>query len=125
MDSVGATIDFLLSARRDAAAAKRFFQKALRSPGHPRRRNQCGRGPLVSQGDRRIEKHRRTGEPVPLPPRPVPERLETTRPGQAGLPLLLAATRTIQGIETMNMIRKGQVRWVPNGNIAGQVAFVA
>jgi transposase-like protein len=28
-------IDFLLSAHRDAAAAKRFFQKALCSPNHP------------------------------------------------------------------------------------------
>ena len=28
VDSTGDTIDFLLSARRDAAAAKRFFQKA-------------------------------------------------------------------------------------------------
>src|ERR1017187_10340244 len=35
VDSTGARIDFLLSARRDAAAAKRFFQKALRSPNHP------------------------------------------------------------------------------------------
>src|ERR1700722_16069451 len=35
VDSTGATIDFLLSAKRDAAAAERFFQKALRSPGHP------------------------------------------------------------------------------------------
>jgi len=38
VDSTGATIDFLLSAKRDAAAAKRFLQKALRSPGHPRPR---------------------------------------------------------------------------------------
>src|ERR1700759_3303560 len=38
VDSTGATIDFLLSAKRDAAAAKRFFQKALRSVGHPRPR---------------------------------------------------------------------------------------
>ena len=35
VDSTGATIDFRLSAHRDAAAAKRFFQKALRSVGHP------------------------------------------------------------------------------------------
>src|ERR1017187_5796135 len=35
VDSTGARIDFLLSARRDAAAAKRFFQKVLRSPNHP------------------------------------------------------------------------------------------
>ena len=33
VDSTGATVDFLLSARRDAAAAKRFFQKALHSDG--------------------------------------------------------------------------------------------
>ena len=38
VDSTGATIDFLLSAQRDAVAAKRFFQKALRASGHPRPR---------------------------------------------------------------------------------------
>jgi transposase, IS6 family len=38
VDSTGDTIDFLLSPRRDAAAAKRFFQKALRTPNHPRPR---------------------------------------------------------------------------------------
>ena len=35
MDSTGQTIDFLLTAKRDAAAAKRFFRKALSSPGNP------------------------------------------------------------------------------------------
>src|SRR6516225_6478403 len=35
VDSTGQTIDFLLTARRDAAAAKRFFRKALSSPGNP------------------------------------------------------------------------------------------
>ena len=38
VDSSGATIDFLLAARRNTAAAKRFFQSALRAPGHPRPR---------------------------------------------------------------------------------------
>jgi hypothetical protein len=38
VDSTGATIDFLLAVRRDAAAAKRFFQNALCAPGHPRPR---------------------------------------------------------------------------------------
>jgi transposase-like protein len=37
VDSAGATIDFLLAARRDAAA-KRFFQNALLARGHPRPR---------------------------------------------------------------------------------------
>jgi transposase-like protein len=36
-----------------------------------------------------------------------------------------AAARTIQGIKMINMIRKGQVRWVPKADIAGQVAFVS
>jgi transposase-like protein len=34
VDSTGATIDFLLSAKRDAAAAECFLAKALRSPDH-------------------------------------------------------------------------------------------
>jgi len=74
VDSAGATIDFLLSARRDAAAAKRFLQKALRSPGHPRSPgDQCGREPVVSEGHQRAEKEWRTRASVPLPTRPVPE----------------------------------------------------
>jgi transposase-like protein len=32
VDSRGQTIDFLLSAKRDAGAAKRFFRKALGQP---------------------------------------------------------------------------------------------
>jgi transposase-like protein len=35
VDSAGATIDFLLSARRDAAAAERFLAKALSGANHP------------------------------------------------------------------------------------------
>jgi len=38
VDSQGNTIDFFLSSTRDAPAAKRFLQKAFRSPGHPRPR---------------------------------------------------------------------------------------
>jgi IS6 family transposase len=35
VDSTGATIDFLLSAKRDTAAAKRFLAKALGGANHP------------------------------------------------------------------------------------------
>jgi len=31
----------------------------------------------------------------------------------------------MQGIERMNLIRKGPVRWLSKGDLAGQVAFVA
>jgi len=35
VDSTGQTIDFLLTAKRDAAGAKRFFRKALQAAGNP------------------------------------------------------------------------------------------
>jgi DDE domain len=35
MDSTGQTIDFLLAAKRDTAAAKRFFEKVFNSPANP------------------------------------------------------------------------------------------
>jgi IS6 family transposase len=38
IDSTGATIDFLLSALRDAAAAKRLFRQALSDSSHPQPR---------------------------------------------------------------------------------------
>jgi transposase, IS6 family len=34
------------------------------------------------------------------------------------------AIRTIAGYEAMNIIRKGQIRWLPKGNVAGQKRFV-
>ena len=36
MDKAGRTVDFLLSRRRDVAAAKRFFSRATRQHGVPR-----------------------------------------------------------------------------------------
>jgi len=34
------------------------------------------------------------------------------------------ALRTIQGYEAMNMTRKGQVSWLPKGDVVGQVRFI-
>jgi hypothetical protein len=38
VDSTGQTIDFLLTAKRDAVAAKRFFRKTLLDPANPQPR---------------------------------------------------------------------------------------
>ena len=74
VDSTGATIDFLLSARRDADAAKRFFRKALHSPGSPAPEgDQRGRQPLVPESHFRPEADRRAGETLPVPAGPVSE----------------------------------------------------
>jgi transposase, IS6 family len=36
-----------------------------------------------------------------------------------------SAWRTLQGIETMNMIRKGRVRWLVKGDALGQALFIS
>ena len=36
-----------------------------------------------------------------------------------------SAWRTLQGIEAVQMIRKGRVRWLPKENILGQADFIA
>jgi hypothetical protein len=33
--------------------------------------------------------------------------------------------RTLQGIETVHMIRKGRVRWLAKGDAVGQAHFIA
>ena len=133
VDSTGATIDFLLSARRDTNAAKRFLQKALCSPGHPRPRviNVDG-NPAYPKA---ISELKRAGELSPRcrcrPVRYLNNIVEQdhrsikrrVRASQ-GFRSFRSAARTIEGIETVNMIRKGQVRWLAPGEIAGQVAFV-
>src|SRR6478735_8711828 len=133
VDSTGATIDFLLSASRDAGAAKRFFQKALRSVGHPRPRviNVDGNpaypkviSELKQSGELgrrcRCRPVRYLNNIVEQDHRAVKRRVRAMQ----GFRALHSAWRTLQGIETINMIRKGQVRWLAKGDITGQVAFI-
>ena len=133
VDSTGATIDFLLSAKRDAAAAKRFLQKALRSPGHPRPRviNVDG-NPSYPKVITELKKTRELGKRCRCRPvrylnniveqdhRAIKRRVRASQ----GFRAFHSAWRMLQGIETMNMIRKGQVRWLPKNDIAGQAAFI-
>ena len=34
------------------------------------------------------------------------------------------ASRTIDGYEAMHLIRKGQIRWLPKGDVVGQRRFI-
>ena len=34
------------------------------------------------------------------------------------------ACRTIQAYEVMHMLRRGQVRWLPKGDVSGQVLLI-
>ena len=134
VDSRGQTIDFLLSPRRDTAAAKRFFRKAIaqphnvnprtltvdKNPAYPRavadmkrdgelwrrsRLRQCKYlNNVVEQDHRRIKR--------------------LARPG-LGFGSFRTARRTLSGFEAMAMIRKGQVRNIDGGDIRSQAAFIA
>ena len=133
VDSTGDTIDFLLSPKRDTNAAKRFFQRALRSPNHPRPRviNVDG-NPSYPKVIEELKRTRELGRRCRCRPvrylnniveqdhRAIKRRVRASQ----GFRSFDSAWRTIQGIETVNMIRKGQIRWLPKDNILGQAAFM-
>jgi transposase-like protein len=134
VDSDGDTIDFLLSAKRDADAAKRFFQKALRSPDHPRPRviNVDG-NPSYPKVIDELKRTRELGRRCRCRPirylnnvveqdhRAIKRRVRASQ----GFRSFASASRTIQGIETAHMIRKGQIRWLPKDDIVGQALFIS
>jgi transposase-like protein len=133
VDSRGASIDFLLSAHRDAAAAKRFFQRALQTPSHPRPRviNVDG-NPSYPKVVAELKQERRLGRRcrcrtcaylnniVEQDHRAIKRRVNASQ----GFRSFHGARRTIQGYETVHMIRKGQVRWLPKGDVVGLVLFL-
>ena len=116
VDSRGQTIDFLLSAKRDAAAARRFFRKALGQPhtGNPRTitvdKNAAYPAAVTAMkrdGElwrfSRLRQVKYLNNIVEQDHRRI-KRL--VRPG-LGFGSLSTARRTLAGYEGMAMIRKG------------------
>ncbi len=134
VDSRGQTIDFLLSAKRDAAAAKRFFRKALgqphtvnprtitvdRNPAYPKAIAEM-KGDAELWRFSRLRQVRFLNNIVEQDHRRV-KRL--TRPG-LGFGGFWTARRTLAGFEAMAMIRKGQVQNIGGSDIRAQATFVA
>jgi transposase-like protein len=134
VDSNGASIDFLLSAKHDAAAAKRFFQKALHSPNHPTPRvinvdKNPSYPPVVEQLKVEGALRRRCRlRPVQYlnnileqDHRAIKRRVRASQ----GFRSFWSAHRTIQGYEAIHAIRKGQARWVGVGQVVRQLHFIA
>ena len=134
VDSTDQTIDFLLTAKRDAAAAKRFFRKALNSPGNrvPRVINvdQNRAYPAAVEalkkegflpGRVQLRQSKYLNNVVEQDHRTVKKRTWLAK----GYGSFLTAWRTLQGIEAMNMIRKGRARWVAKGDAIAQATFIA
>lgn len=133
IDSSGNTIDFLLSPKRDRIAAKGFLQLALSQVGHRR--------PRVINVDghpaypRAVEQLKRSGELgqrcrcrrapylnniLEQDHRFVKKRITASQWFRS----VEGALNTIAGYEAMNIIRKGQIRWVAKDDIIGQIHFI-
>ena len=132
VDSTGQTIDFLLTAKRDAAAAKRFFRQVFQTPGNlkPRVinvdknaaypaavRELKGEGVLPKRTQ--LRQCRYLNNRVEQDHRFVKRRTRLAM----GYGSFRTAWKTLQGIETMRMINKGRVRWVAKKDVMGQVKF--
>jgi IS6 family transposase len=119
VDSAGNTLDFWLSATRDAEAAPAFFEKTLGAPHtvQPRVINVDKNaaypkavGTLKAQeglaADCELRQVKYLNNLIEQDHRFIKRR---TRPG-LGFLAFETAQRTFSGYETMHMIRKGQVR---------------
>ena len=133
IDSTGATIDFLLSALRDAVAVKRLFRKALSDPSHAHPRvintdqERLYGSAISAVKEEGILRRRCRHRPVQYlnnileqDHRAIKRRLKAKQ----GFREFHAARRTIQGYEAMHMIRKGQVRWVSGSDVRRQIQFI-
>src|SRR6202171_4471392 len=121
VDSSCATIDFLLSAKRDAAAAERFLAKALGGENHPAPRvintdKHAGYPPAIVQlkADGVLEEKTCRNRPVQYlnnvleqDHRAIKRRVRASQHFRS----FWGAWRTIAGYEAIHMIRKGQACW--------------
>jgi IS6 family transposase len=133
VDSTGQTIDFLLTARRDAAAAKRFFRRALAQTGNPMPRvinvDKNRAYPAAVEGLKQegiirrrcqLRQCKYLNNVVEQDHRNVKRRTWLAK-GYGSVP---TAWRTLRGIEAMDMIRKGRARRVAKGDTVAQIKFV-
>jgi IS6 family transposase len=117
VDSTGATIDFLLSAKRDTTAAKRFLAKALGGTNHPHPRvintdkdaayppaivELKAEGALVENCRHRPVQY--LNNVLEQDHRAIKRRLRASQHFRS----FWGAWRTIAGYEAIHMIRKGQ-----------------
>ncbi len=134
VDSDGNTLDFLLTAKRDAQAAKRFFRKALNAvhTQEPRVINVDKNAAYPKAIDELKEKEQLSAEVQLRQNKCLNNRIEQdhrfikrlVKPGM-GFGSFNTARRTINGYEIINMLRKGQVKKVKKGAVKEQVKFIA
>jgi transposase, IS6 family len=123
----------MLSPYRDRTAAKHFLQLALWRVGHlrPRVINVDGHPAypsVIAELKRSGELHNRCqyrrspykNNVIEQDHRFIKKRIVASQWFRSAE----GALQTIQGYEAMHMPRKGQIRWLRKGDIAGQVRFI-
>src|ERR671916_485619 len=133
VDSAGCTIEFMLSARRDVSAAKRFFRKLMRAD-HRRLPFTIGVDKHASYPEafaasvkekvlpfycklRRVEY---LNNFIEQDHRAIRRRWRAAQCFRA----FYTAERTLDGIEALHMMSKGQVKRLGGGDAAGRAKFV-
>lgn len=133
VDSAGNTLDFLLTAKRDAKAAKRFFRKTLKAvhTSTPRVIT-VDKNPAYPKAIKELKAAKKLPEIVKL--RQIKYLNNIVEQDHRGVKRLVkpgmgfgsfnTARRTIRGYEIMNMMRKGQVLGVPKGAVKERIIFI-
>jgi len=134
IDKEGQTIEFLLSAKRDVTAAKRFFKMMMRAD-HRRLpfsisvdKNAAYPDAFTSSQvekvlpkDCKLRRVKYLNNIIEQDHRFIKKRVRAC----LGYRSFDTAERTIQGVEAINMIRKGQVKRLDGSDAIGQAKFVA
>ena len=133
VDSQGNTLDFLLTAKRDALAAKRFFRKTLKAiHTQTPRVITVDKNPAYPKAIKELKTAKKLPEIVKL--RQIKYLNNIVEQDHRGIKRLVkpgmgfgsfnTARRTIRGYEIMNMVRKGRILGVPKGAIKERVIFI-
>ncbi|NJL87218.1 MAG: IS6 family transposase [Leptolyngbyaceae cyanobacterium SM1_1_3] len=133
IDSSAQTLDFMLSAKRDAKAAKRFLKKALKAhhTETPRVINVDKNAAYPAATDD-LKAEKTLSEETEL--RPVKylnnmieqdhRRIKRLVKPALGFGSFNSARRTLKGYEALAMIRKGQLQNVDRDDVTGQIFFI-
>ena len=133
VDSQGNTIDFMLSAKRDISAAKRFFKKIMRTDhratpltisvdkhaSYPDAFNASQKEKVLPL-DGRLRRTKYLTNIVEQDHRFVRRRWGAMQCFRT----FHTAERTLEGVEALHMMRKGQVKRLDGRGVLGQAKFV-
>ncbi len=133
VNSLGNTIDFMLSAKRNAHAAKRFFKKLFKASHSSKPRvinvdKNAAYPPAIDE----LKKDGTLSENCKLRQNKYLNNIveqdhrfikKVVNPG-LGFFSFHTAWRALRGYEAMHMIRKGQVEGVGKGEVVNQIRFI-